>query len=232
MISWGSFEKAAPNTSKNCQKITYLVEYVIELHDDSLQSYNRTDTFWKCSERKGCSKISKIQKKSLRNCPFFSNATAPQSRISDFSKYKLQEKCFLWVFWNSWNFAKERPIMTSLGQLNASKKISSYTFGKMLEKLLLRKFWRIIRKTSLVAFLLKNSICPVHPPLTIQKTGSTASVSFVCSESFQNYWESVCGGIKKQNQKQSISQFPPSFSGAIFFFFVKSENKFLLVNSM
>ena len=122
--------------------------------------------------------------------------------------------------------------MTSLGQLNASKKISTYTFGKMLEKLLLRKFWRIIRKTSLVAFLLKNSICPVHPPLTIQKTGSTASVSFVCSESFQNYWESVCGGIKKQNQKQSISQFPPSFSGAIFFFFVKSENKFLLVNSM
>ena len=36
----------------------------------------------------------------------------------------------------------------------------------MLEKLLLRKFWKIIRKTSLVTFLLKNSNCPIHPPIT------------------------------------------------------------------
>ena len=34
----------------------------------------------------------------------------------------------------------------------------------MLEKLLLRKFWKIIRKTSLVEFLLKNSSCAIHSP--------------------------------------------------------------------
>ena len=39
----------------------------------------------------------------------------------------------------------------------------------MLEKLFLRKFWKIIRKTSLVAFLLKNSNCPIHPPITTGK---------------------------------------------------------------
>ena len=49
-----------------------------------------------------------------------------------------------------------------------------YHLHTMLEKLLLRKFWKIIKKASLVAFLLKNLSCPIHAPVTIPKTDSTA----------------------------------------------------------
>ena len=38
---------------------------------------------------------------------------------------------------------------------------------------------------SLIAFLLKNSRCPIHPPIYIPKADSTTSVSFVCSENFK-----------------------------------------------
>ena len=40
---------------------------------------------------------------------------------------------------------------------------------------------KIIRKTSLVAFLLNISSYPIYPPITIPKTDSTVSVSPVCS---------------------------------------------------
>ena len=52
-------------------------------------------------------------------------------------------------------------------------KITTYIFQEMLEKLLSWKFWKIIRKTSLVAFLLKNSSYPIYPPITIAKTDPT-----------------------------------------------------------
>ena len=73
----------------------------------------------------------------FQNCLFFSNATALESRICDFIKYRLQGKCFLWVFWNSWKFDRERSIMKSFDY--ASKKISLYIFGRMLGKLLFIK---------------------------------------------------------------------------------------------
>ena len=44
--------------------------------------------FGKCSERKGCSKSSKIPKKSFQICLFFSNLIGLKSTISDFSKKK------------------------------------------------------------------------------------------------------------------------------------------------
>ena len=46
-------------------------------------------------------------------------------------------------------------IMKSFDQPNASKKISSYIFERMLGKLLLWKLWKIIRNTSLVILLKK-----------------------------------------------------------------------------
>ena len=70
-----------------------------------------TDTFWKCSKRKGYSKISKIPKKSLRHYLFSPNAAVLQSWISVFSKYRFQEKCFIWLFWSNCKFARERSIM-------------------------------------------------------------------------------------------------------------------------
>ena len=39
----------------------------------------------------------------------------------------------------------------------------------MLEKLLLRKCWKIIRKTFSAAFFLRNLSCTIHPPVTTLK---------------------------------------------------------------
>ena len=68
-------------------------------------------------------------------------------------------------------------------------------FSGDVRKTALWKFWKIIRKTSFVAFLLKNLSCPIYPPIAIEKTDSTASVSFVCSLDFRNCCESICGAI-------------------------------------
>ena len=67
-----------------------------------------------------------------------------------------------------------------------------------MEKLLLKKFCKIIRKTSSVAFLLKNLNCPIYPPITIgkltppnlptynyRKTDSAEIVFFACFENFK-----------------------------------------------
>ena len=57
----------------------------------------------------------------------------------------------------------------------------------MLEKLLFMKVLENYQKKKyLIAFHLKNSSCPIHPPITIPKTDSTVSVSFACSEKLQN----------------------------------------------
>ena len=157
-----------------------------------------TDTFWKYSERKGCSKISKIPKKFLCHRPFFTNGTACRVQNFRLQQTHIPRKCFLWVFWKSWKFAREKSIMKSFDYLNASKNISSQFFVRILEKLLLWKYWNIIQKTSLVALLLQNSRCLIHPPITIEKTNSTAGGFFVSSENFQNCRESVCGGITFQ----------------------------------
>ena len=55
----------------------------------------------------------------------------------------------------------------------------------MLEKLLLRKFWKIIRKTSLVAFLLKKFELSSPPTYNYRKTDSAANISFVCFDNFK-----------------------------------------------
>ena len=93
---------------------------------------------------------------------------------------EFKKNASFWVFCNTWKFARKRSIIKSFDYLNTSMKITLYIFQGMLEKLLLWKFWKIIRKTSLVAFLLKNLSCPIYPPITITKTDSIASVSFVC----------------------------------------------------
>ena len=49
----------------------------------------------------------------LWNWHFFSNATTLQSRLSESSKHGLPEKCFIWVFCNSWKFARKRSIIKS-----------------------------------------------------------------------------------------------------------------------
>ena len=64
-------------------------------------------------------------------------------------------------------------------------------------------FWKVInKKMSLTEFLLKDLSRPIHPPITMPKTDSTASVSFACSEKLQNCWKSVCGGITFYSSKR------------------------------
>ena len=70
--------------------------FLTNLHDYSLQSITELKNppqllFCKCSERKECSKISKIPVKHLKTASFFLNVTDLQFRISKFNKYRLQE---------------------------------------------------------------------------------------------------------------------------------------------
>ena len=54
-------------------------------------------------------------------------------------------------------------------------------FSGDVRKTTVMKVLEIIRKTSSIAFLVKNFSCPIYPPATIVKTDSTTSVSFICS---------------------------------------------------
>ena len=133
-----------------------------------------TDAFRKCSERKRYSIIPKIPKKYLRNCPFFFIATVPHYRISDLSKYRLSKKMF--------------PLSTLL-------KNHFIHNWEDLRKLAVMEVMKNYQKTSLVAFHLKNSSCPIHPPITVPKTESTASVPFVCSKLLGErlWWNHILG---------------------------------------
>ena len=142
-----------------------------------------TDTFLKFSEMKRCSKISKTVSFSLTLQPWspeFVTLSTTDSRENVSFEYSeiagsLAKKGLWWSH-----------LITLL-------KKYLYTFlGGCWENCCLWKFRKIIKKTSLVALLLKNSSCPIHPPITIPKTDFTSSVSFVCSGNFQNCWESVC----------------------------------------
>ena len=170
---------AVPKTLENCQKkkIRSGVPFYLSCTNIvySLLPDCTTDTFWDCSERKECSKILKIPKKSLRKSAFSSNATALQSRISDISKCRLQEKCFLWVFWNSW-------------------------LTKRFLKNLFPHFWENVGKIAVMKVLenyqknIFHSVPFKKFELSDPPTYNYAK-NYVCSEKLQNCWGSVCGGI-------------------------------------
>ena len=95
MIWWGRSEIAAHKTLENYQKNVCsgaAFKYSCTDRVYSLLLDWITDTFWKCSEIKVCSKITKIQKN--LNCLSFSNPTALQSKISDFSANTDSKKNF------------------------------------------------------------------------------------------------------------------------------------------
>ena len=121
----------------------------------------------------------------LWNWPFFSNAATLQSRLSDPSKYRLQEKCLLLTVLQQLEVCPKKVCDKIIWLTKRFYEIHFIHFSGMLEKLLSWKFWKIIiikiRKTSLVAFLLKNLSYTIYPPITTAKTDSTASVSFACS---------------------------------------------------
>ena len=55
----------------------------------------------------------------------------------------------------------------------------------MLEKRLFSKFSKIIKRTSLVALILKNFSSPINQPITIAKTDTNASVSLFVPRIFK-----------------------------------------------
>ena len=103
-------------------------------------------------------------KKNL-NCLSFSNAAALQPRISDFSKHRLQEKSFLLSVLKYFENCQKKVYNEEIWLTKHLIKIASYIFQGMLQKLLLWKFLKIIRKTLFVKFLLKNSSRPICPPI-------------------------------------------------------------------
>ena len=71
------------------------------------------------------------------------------------------------------------PEFLTSGNTDSKKNVSfeySEIAGSLPEK--------ILKKAYLVAFLLKIARCSIHPPITMPKTDSTASVPFVCSKKF------------------------------------------------
>ena len=60
-----------------------------------------TDKFWKVLRKKWLFEKLENSKKIFANLSLFSNVIGMQSTISDVGKNRLQEKCFLWVFWKS-----------------------------------------------------------------------------------------------------------------------------------
>ena len=93
------FSNSCTKTLRKYSKIwTQWSSLLIKLQDYSVELTSELKTslqilFWKCAERTRNSKISKIFKLS-QNCPFLSNVIGLQTRISDFNKIILQEKCF------------------------------------------------------------------------------------------------------------------------------------------
>ena len=76
MFLWGCFEIAAPKTLELSKK-TYVGEFPFDKFVRPQSTAHRTknsttDIFWKCLERKECSKISKISKTFLCNTNPFS----------------------------------------------------------------------------------------------------------------------------------------------------------------
>ena len=58
-------------------------------------------------------------------------------------------------------------------------------FQRMLEKLLLRKIWKIIRKNVFSSVPFKKFELSNPPTYNYRKTDSSANVSFVCFENFK-----------------------------------------------
>ena len=103
-----------------------------------------------------------IPKKSLQKGAFFSNATALQSRISDISKCRLQEKCFFWVFWNSWKFPRERTYTEVIW------------LTKCFWKNLFTHFWENVGKIAVMK-VLENYQKRVFNSVHFKNTGAVQS---------------------------------------------------------
>ena len=131
----------------------------------------------------------------LRNWPFFSNTTTLQSRLSDFSKHRLQEKCFPLSILQYLEVCQKKVYNKVIWLTKHFYENHFIHFSGDVRKTTVMKVLEIIRKISLLAFLLKNLSCPIYPPITIANNNSTASVSFVCSYNFRNCCEGVYGSI-------------------------------------
>ena len=96
--------------------------HLTKLHDYGLQLTTGLKPFqtlfWKCSESKRCSKISKIPKSLSRTASSSQTLQACSLEYFRLQQNRLQEKCSPLVFRDSWKYAKKRSIMESFYQRN------------------------------------------------------------------------------------------------------------------
>ena len=79
--------------------------------------------FWKCSEGKRCSKISKTPK---NLCKTVISSLTLQTCSLELQQNRLQERRFLLMFWNSWKYFKKKFIMESFYPGNKNFRILSF----------------------------------------------------------------------------------------------------------
>ena len=115
MISWRYFEIAAPKIKWENTQENICSSHLMKLHDYSLQPTAALKPllqmlFWKCSEGKGCSKISKTPK---NLCKTVSSSLTLQACVLEFSASTKQapRKKF-------YNGVLKRSIMESFYQGN------------------------------------------------------------------------------------------------------------------
>ena len=99
------------------------------------------------------------------------------------NKSRLQEKCFLWLFWNSWNFPRKKSITKSLLSIKHDKIIIENLHASKKSQLI--HFSENVRETSVLKVLENShknvvSIVPYKqfeqsnlPPITLLKSDST-----------------------------------------------------------
>ena len=195
MISWMFWNSSTENFGK-------LPKVVFHFNRNArIQSklHCTKGTSWQCSEKKGCSQI---PQKSLRNCRFISNATTLQSRISDFSKYRLQGKCFFFFEYSEivGSLPEKVSVIKWFDWLNASKKYH-YTFLRGWWKNCCHKIFGKLSRNVFSSVPCRKFELPNPSTTTTSKTDSTACVSFVCSANFRNCWGSIVESSFRKEKK-------------------------------
>ena len=86
-------------------------------------------------------KLRKFQKNDFcKTFPFISTLQTYSSEF-DFNKSRLQEKCFLWVFWDSWKFDREMSIMKSFYKVTGILSRFYMSLNKWLHAILRGCLW-------------------------------------------------------------------------------------------
>ena len=150
--------------------------------------------FWRCSEKKRYPKISKISKKRITKLSLFLWRYNVQSRIFDFNKNRLSEKCFWRVFWNletcQGKVYNEVIYYSLLKQHYYSESTRLWKNNIIYFSVNTSKncwFERSSTKTSWIELSHHRFVVRVWPPVMRRRELSTAVTRIMCMESGWNW---------------------------------------------